>query len=63
MSDDLDTAAFLQNIQKLGQERDQQDNERMRKLEEDIERDRKERMARRAGMRLESHPRFVLIQG
>lgn len=40
---------FLQRIRELGEKRDREDEERTRKLEEEILQGRKERQARRAG--------------
>ncbi|KAF2749389.1 hypothetical protein M011DRAFT_493102 [Sporormia fimetaria CBS 119925] len=48
MSEELDPAEFVQRIRQLGQQRDQQDAERVRKLEEEIIQGRSERLARRA---------------
>ncbi len=45
-----DVNDFLQRIKELGDKRDQEDEERNRKLEEEILQGRKERQARRAGM-------------
>jgi hypothetical protein len=42
-------ADFLQSIKALNNQRDQEDEERNRKLEEEILQGRKERQARRAG--------------
>lgn len=50
MSEELDPAEFVQRIRQLGEQRDQQDAERVRKLEEEIIQGRSERLARRAGM-------------
>lgn len=44
-----DVNDFLQRIKELGDRRDQEDEERNRKLEEEILQSRKERQARRAG--------------
>jgi hypothetical protein len=44
-----DVSDFLQRIKELGDRRDQEDEERNRKLEEEILQGRKERQARRAG--------------
>ena len=44
-----DVNDFLQRIKELGDRRDQEDEERNRKLEEEILQGRKERQARRAG--------------
>ena len=44
-----DVNDFLQRIRELGDKRDKEDEERTRKLEEEILQGRKERQARRAG--------------
>lgn len=44
-----DVNDFLLRIRELGEKRDKEDEERTRKLEEDILQGRKEREARRAG--------------
>jgi len=44
-----DVNDFLQRIKELGDRRDQEDEERNRKLEQEILQGRKERQARRAG--------------
>jgi hypothetical protein len=49
-NDAEDVNDFLKRIQELGTKRDQEDEERNRKLEEDILQGRKERQARRAGV-------------
>ena len=49
MTDELDPAEFVERIRQLGEQRDQQDAERVRKLEEEIIQGRSERLARRAG--------------
>jgi chromosome condensin MukBEF ATPase and DNA-binding subunit MukB len=49
-NDAEDVNDFLRRIQELGAKRDQEDEERNRKLEEEILQARKERQARRAGM-------------
>lgn len=46
---DLDPAAFLKSVRELSEKREREDAERYRKLEEDIERGKQERAARRAG--------------
>ena len=46
---DLDPAAFLKSVRELSERREREDAERYRKLEEEIERGRQERAARRAG--------------
>ena len=48
-SDAEDVNDFLRRIQELSQKRDQEDEERNRKLEEEIMQGRRERQARRAG--------------
>jgi chromosome condensin MukBEF ATPase and DNA-binding subunit MukB len=48
-TDAEDVNDFLKRIQELGTRRDQEDEERNRKLEEEIIQGRKERQARRAG--------------
>jgi hypothetical protein len=50
-----DVNDFLQRIKELGDRRDQEDEERNRKLEEEILQGRKERQARRAGKSIRSH--------
>jgi hypothetical protein len=50
MSEELDPSVFVERIRQLGNQRDQQDAERVRKLEEEIQQGRSERLARRAGM-------------
>lgn len=44
-----DVADFLERIKELGDKRNREDEERTRKLEEEILQGRKERQARRAG--------------
>lgn len=44
-----DVNDFLQRIRELGEKRDKEDEERTKKLEEEIVQGRKERQARRAG--------------
>lgn len=44
-----DVNDFLRRIRELGDQRDKEDEERTRKLEEEILQGRKERQARRAG--------------
>ena len=46
---DLDPAAFLKSVRELSEKREREDAERYRKLEEEIEKGRQERAARRAG--------------
>ena len=45
-----DVNDFLKRIKELGDQRDREDEERTRKLEEEIIQGRRERQARRAGM-------------
>jgi len=49
-TDAEDVNDFLKRIQELGTKRDQEDEERNKKLEEEILQGRKERQARRAGL-------------
>lgn len=49
MSEEIDPTEFVQRIRQLGEQRDQQDAERVKKLEEDLIQGRSERLARRAG--------------
>lgn len=49
MADEIDPSEFVQRIRQLGEQRDQQDAERVKKLEEDLIQGRSERLARRAG--------------
>ena len=46
---DLDPAAFLKSVRELSEKREREDAERYRKLEEEIEKSKQERAARRAG--------------
>ncbi|KAF2860156.1 hypothetical protein K470DRAFT_258126 [Piedraia hortae CBS 480.64] len=48
-SPDDDPSAFLQSIRELTEKRDREDEERFRKLEEEVKKSREERAARRAG--------------
>lgn len=50
-----DVADFLERIKELGDRRHKEDEERARKLEEEILQGRKERQARRAGRSAASH--------
>lgn len=54
MAEEIDPSEFVQRIRQLGEQRDQQDAERVKKLEEELIQGRSERLARRAG-------RFVLV--
>ncbi len=47
--DDLDPAAFLKSMRELSENREREDAERYRKLEEEVAQGRRERAARRAG--------------
>lgn len=49
LASDVDPAAFLKSVRELSEKRDREDAERFRKLEEEVERSRRERAARRAG--------------
>lgn len=49
MADEIDPSEFVQRIRQLGEQRDQQDAERVKKLEEELIQGRSERLARRAG--------------
>lgn len=49
MSEEIDPQEFVQRIRQLGEQRDQQDAARVKKLEEDLIQGRSERLARRAG--------------
>ena len=46
---DLDPAAFLKSVRELSEKREREDSERLRKLEEEIEKGKQDRAARRAG--------------
>ncbi|KAF2827860.1 hypothetical protein CC86DRAFT_201146 [Ophiobolus disseminans] len=48
MADEIDPSEFVQRIRQLGEQRDQQDAERVKKLEEELIQGRSERLARRA---------------
>ncbi|KAF2276834.1 uncharacterized protein EI97DRAFT_433067 [Westerdykella ornata] len=48
MADKLDPAEFVERIRQLGEQRDQEDENRVRRLEEEIIQGRSERLARRA---------------
>jgi hypothetical protein len=50
MADEINPKEFAQRIRELGAERDQQDAERVKKLEEELIQGRSERLARRAGV-------------
>lgn len=49
MAEEIDPSEFVQRIRQLGEQRDQQDAERVKKLEEELMQGRSERLARRAG--------------
>lgn len=59
MADEIDPSEFVQRIRQLGEQRDQQDAERVKKLEEDLLQGRSERLARRAGE--SAHPVVVVV--
>lgn len=59
MADEIDPSEFVQRIRQLGEQRDQQDAERVKKLEEDLLQGRSERLARRAGT--SAHPVPVVV--
>lgn len=46
---DLDPAAFLKSVRELSEKREREDSERVRKLEEEIEKGRQQRARRRQG--------------
>lgn len=50
MAEELDPKEWLQRVQQLKDQRDEQDAERVKKLEEELIQGRSERLARRAGM-------------
>lgn len=50
-----DVNDFLMRIRELGEKRDKEDEERTKKLEEDILQSRRERQARRAGKQVAIH--------
>jgi hypothetical protein len=52
MAEGSDVNDFLERIRELGERRDKEDEERTKKLEEEILQGRKERQARRAGTSL-----------
>jgi len=56
-----DVNDFLQRIKELGDRRDQEDEERNKKLEEEILQGRKERQARRAGRPIPDPPLCIQI--
>ena len=47
---DVDPSEFVERIRRLGDQRDQEDAERVKKLEEELIQVRSERLARRAGL-------------
>jgi hypothetical protein len=49
-SKEIDPSEFVQRIQRLGDQRDREDAERVKKLEEELIQGRSERLARRAGL-------------
>jgi hypothetical protein len=50
MANEIDPSEFVQRVRQLGEQRDQQDAERVKKLEEELIQGRSERLARRAGV-------------
>lgn len=57
---DLDPAAFLKSVRELSEKREREDAERYRKLEEEIEKSKQERAARRAGKQLRGSGYFLM---
>ena len=49
---DLDPAAFLKSVRELSERRDREDTERVKNLEEEVQKQKEERAARRAGEQL-----------
>jgi hypothetical protein len=49
MADEIDPTEFVARIRQLGEQRDTQDAERVKRLEEELIQGRSERLARRAG--------------
>ncbi|EME85495.1 uncharacterized protein MYCFIDRAFT_193790 [Pseudocercospora fijiensis CIRAD86] len=49
---ELEPAAFLKSVRELSEKREREDAERFRKLEEEVQKGRQERAARRAAQRL-----------
>jgi len=49
MSEEVNPQEFVERIRQLGEQRDQQDAARIKKLEDDLMANRSERLARRAG--------------
>ena len=56
-----DVNDFLMRIREMGERRDREDEERTRKLEEEIQKDRVEREARRAGQWWHEGSSYYLI--
>lgn len=56
-----DVNDFLLRIRELGDQRDKEDEERTRKLEEEILQGRKERQARRAGQSILPEPHKAAV--
>jgi hypothetical protein len=61
MAEEIDPSEFVQRIRQLGEQRDQQDADRVRKLEEELIQGRSERLARRAGVCLAGSLVSVLV--
>jgi flagellar motility protein MotE (MotC chaperone) len=61
--DDLDPAAFLKSVRELSEKREREDNERYRRLEEEIEKGRSQRLARREGEWTFPFPLLALLEG
>jgi len=57
-----DVNDFLQRIRELGDKRDKEDEERTKKLEEEILQGRKERQARRAGQYSSRKPTTIVVR-
>jgi flagellar motility protein MotE (MotC chaperone) len=60
--DDLDPAAFLKSVRELSEKREREDNERYRRLEEEIEKGRSQRLARREGEWTFPFPLLALLE-
>lgn len=63
MSEEIDTQEFVQRIRQLGEQQDQHDADKAKKLEEDLIQQRSERLARRAGAwsNLNLNPRSAVV--
>lgn len=60
---EIDPSEFVQRIRRLGDQRDQEDAERVKKLEEELIQGRSERLARRAGLFFLTHQAAGLAHG